>query len=292
MTNKKVKSNQELFLRCDSCGDELGNNFRMLEKSELYLELKRWRLTTAKEESQPAFIIFYNRTLRELVLHHPLSMAQLEQIHGVGAVKLERWGYDLLEILQKNEPMNLGHLKRSCDSCEGRSNVEFPALERMIEKFRKGRDVLEPPLDPNDPTMGVPVRRSRCKTCGQPWDGIRNPAKRTGTIPEWWDGGRFFPWSEKADMVNPRTHITFKRNTADDGSDRIVVTIQANTVGDLGNAFEDYVTDPKVGGISNTAKPPGPFIFLPEWVSRPLNYIGSNSQGYWEITFQHPYRGA
>jgi ATP-dependent DNA helicase RecQ len=65
----------------------------------IFQNLKTWRKQKAVELDVPAFIIFSDRTLRELALHHPGSFNELENIHGIGAEKLERYGADLMLVL-------------------------------------------------------------------------------------------------------------------------------------------------------------------------------------------------
>jgi DNA helicase-2/ATP-dependent DNA helicase PcrA len=64
-----------------------------------YEALKRWRLATAKAEERPAYVIFHNSTLAEIVRRAPSSREELASVPGVGPAKLERYGDALLEVL-------------------------------------------------------------------------------------------------------------------------------------------------------------------------------------------------
>lgn len=64
--------------------------------------LKLWRRQKSIELDVPAFIIFSDRTLRELALHNPSDFNQLENIHGIGAEKLERYGADVMLVLTES----------------------------------------------------------------------------------------------------------------------------------------------------------------------------------------------
>ena len=65
----------------------------------LYEVLKRWRLETAKQEERPAYVIFHNSTLAEIVRRAPRSRQELAEVPGVGPAKLERYGDDVLAVL-------------------------------------------------------------------------------------------------------------------------------------------------------------------------------------------------
>jgi superfamily II DNA helicase RecQ len=65
----------------------------------LYETLKRWRLETAQAEARPAYVIFHNATLAEIVRRGPRSREELAAVPGVGPAKLERYGDELLAVL-------------------------------------------------------------------------------------------------------------------------------------------------------------------------------------------------
>jgi len=65
----------------------------------LYAVLKKWRLEQAKAEERPAYVIFHNSTLAEIVRRAPRSRQELAEVPGVGPAKLERYGDDVLAVL-------------------------------------------------------------------------------------------------------------------------------------------------------------------------------------------------
>jgi ATP-dependent DNA helicase RecQ len=62
--------------------------------------LRDWRKNKAAELDVPAFIIFGDRTMRELATQNPSTLSGLEQIHGIGRMKVEKFGAELLKQLQ------------------------------------------------------------------------------------------------------------------------------------------------------------------------------------------------
>ena len=58
----------------------------------------------ARETKVAAFIIFYNRTLEEIARHRPRSRPELLRINGVGPVKLDKYGAEVLEVVRSHQP--------------------------------------------------------------------------------------------------------------------------------------------------------------------------------------------
>ncbi len=81
-----------------------------LEKSKALLEeetklrdkLKAWRLAQAKSESVPAYVIFNDSTLENLIEKKPCAEHVLEGISGLGKFKIEKYGSALLSIIREN----------------------------------------------------------------------------------------------------------------------------------------------------------------------------------------------
>ncbi len=65
--------------------------------------LRAWRLTEARELSQPAFHVMSDRLLRTIVTDEPGSLAELQQVKGFGQAKTARWGKAVLEVLTNPE---------------------------------------------------------------------------------------------------------------------------------------------------------------------------------------------
>ena len=68
-------------------------------KKALFQRLKEWRLKTAKELDQPAFVILSDKALRDLIAKNPKSISDLSNVYGFGPAKIERFGTDVLNEL-------------------------------------------------------------------------------------------------------------------------------------------------------------------------------------------------
>ena len=63
--------------------------------------LRRWRRERAGAEGVPAYVIFPDRTIDELLARRPSSPAELAAIHGLGAKRLERFGRELYAVVRE-----------------------------------------------------------------------------------------------------------------------------------------------------------------------------------------------
>lgn len=75
----------------------LDNNIDKL----IFNYLKNFRLTQSKIENKRAYMIFSNNTLEQLVEKKPSNKEELLAIDGFGKVKLENYGDEILEIINK-----------------------------------------------------------------------------------------------------------------------------------------------------------------------------------------------
>ena len=72
-----------------------------LEQTPAVLALKEWRLARARAEEVPAYVVFNDRTLAELISRSPRTIAELAAVPGIGPAKLERFGSELLATLAR-----------------------------------------------------------------------------------------------------------------------------------------------------------------------------------------------
>ena len=75
-----------------------------VEDKELFERLRQLRIQIAKEEHLPPYIIFSDKTLHELAIYKPKSIAAFGTIYGVGENKQAKYGAIFVEtITGKNE---------------------------------------------------------------------------------------------------------------------------------------------------------------------------------------------
>jgi ATP-dependent DNA helicase RecQ len=67
---------------------------------ELFMSLRALRKRLADEAGVPPYVVFPDRTLKEMAVSRPRNEAALACIYGVGRAKLEKYGPSFLQVLQ------------------------------------------------------------------------------------------------------------------------------------------------------------------------------------------------
>jgi ATP-dependent DNA helicase RecQ len=67
----------------------------------LFGELKTLRGRIAREEKVPAYVVFPDRTLAEMAVRRPGSLAALQDVYGVGPARREKYGERFLGIIRE-----------------------------------------------------------------------------------------------------------------------------------------------------------------------------------------------
>lgn len=62
--------------------------------------LRTWRLATAQARGVPPYVIFHDRTLREIAVRNPATLDALAEVTGIGGHKLQHYGEAVLKILR------------------------------------------------------------------------------------------------------------------------------------------------------------------------------------------------
>jgi len=70
---------------------------------DVFDALRAWRLTEAKTQSVPPYVIFHDSVLREIATLRPIRLEELAAIKGVGASKLARYGAQVIATLGRTE---------------------------------------------------------------------------------------------------------------------------------------------------------------------------------------------
>ena len=65
----------------------------------LYQRLSAWRLDRSRRDGVPAFVVFSNKTLREIAALAPGDLPALSDVWGVGASHLARYGDEVLAVV-------------------------------------------------------------------------------------------------------------------------------------------------------------------------------------------------
>jgi ATP-dependent DNA helicase RecQ len=69
------------------------------EETKIFERLREWRAGQAREQGVPAYVIFQDKTLREIASQQPADLGGLSGVSGVGEAKLSKYGEQILEVL-------------------------------------------------------------------------------------------------------------------------------------------------------------------------------------------------
>ena len=80
---------------CDATGN-------ILTDMELLKKIRQWRYEKAKEKNMRAYWIINNATLVDLATRMPITREELLSISGIGEKKVEIYGDEILQIINKH----------------------------------------------------------------------------------------------------------------------------------------------------------------------------------------------
>jgi ATP-dependent DNA helicase RecQ len=73
---------------------------KLLLEDELIKRLKEWRSELARQKQVPAYVIFSDKVFENIAHSKPTTSADLLNVEGIGKVKMEQYGKDILAIIQ------------------------------------------------------------------------------------------------------------------------------------------------------------------------------------------------
>jgi len=111
------------------------------EDAGLLAALKSKRRALADAAGVPAYVIFPDRTLIEMATRRPASLDAMRGINGVGAVKLERFGAEFLEVITGDAPAPVHPARRKlAGSPEAGVFDRLQAAQLALARGPDGRD--------------------------------------------------------------------------------------------------------------------------------------------------------
>jgi ATP-dependent DNA helicase RecQ len=101
---------------------------------KLFEQLRAERQRLAQEEGIPPFVIFSDRTLREMALYFPDTAEQMSGISGVGAAKLAKYGDTFMTIIEMFKHIHPGEVEK-------RALLRVPLKAKKTRKSKAGKTV-------------------------------------------------------------------------------------------------------------------------------------------------------
>ncbi|MBC7885372.1 MAG: DNA helicase RecQ [Saprospiraceae bacterium] len=105
LTNEVLFSDKKVRLADLTIGEmvvekEKPKQKKLSPEDGLLKRLKEWRTNLAREKKVPAYVIFSDKVFDNIVESRPSTIAGLLDVEGIGKVKSEQYGQDILAIVQ------------------------------------------------------------------------------------------------------------------------------------------------------------------------------------------------
>ncbi|MFJ7076229.1 DNA helicase RecQ [Streptomyces sp. NPDC098781] len=97
--------------------------------------LRAWRAEQAREQGVPAYVIFHDATLREIVSVWPASVRELGTVSGVGEKKLATYGDGVIEVLASVRGESGAGAATEADAGPGQGMDDWPETEPEPEDW-------------------------------------------------------------------------------------------------------------------------------------------------------------
>ena len=95
---KKPEKLKEQIIIDSSVSSFIG---KRVEDTQLFKDLKEWRMAKAKELNVFAFVVLSDNAMAQVVINLPKSMDELMKLHGFGKNNCAQYGEQILEIVKK-----------------------------------------------------------------------------------------------------------------------------------------------------------------------------------------------
>ncbi len=76
------------------------------EQKSLEMNLRTWRKAEAAKTGKPAFMVFGDSVLHNLVVARPTTIAELHTVSGIGPEKADRYGANIISLCRSDAPLS------------------------------------------------------------------------------------------------------------------------------------------------------------------------------------------
>ncbi|HEY8997947.1 MAG TPA: RecQ family ATP-dependent DNA helicase [Edaphobacter sp.] len=98
------------------------------EQKQLEQRLRDWRKAEAAKTGKPAFIIFGDAVLTNIVIANPQTMNELLTVNGIGPDKADRYGADIIAACRNTAPSSPTHHKTHTEPKAAKPAAAAPKL--------------------------------------------------------------------------------------------------------------------------------------------------------------------
>ena len=122
-----------------------------IPNSGLFFDLKSWRDKTCNEQDLPIYLVANNNSLKEIATYLPETKQHLQLISGFGKAKAEKYGDDILEMVQDyctkhhletNIELKSANPKRQRKEPKAeKADGKIPSALISIQLYKEGKDI-------------------------------------------------------------------------------------------------------------------------------------------------------
>ncbi|VAW36114.1 DNA repair and recombination protein, putative helicase [hydrothermal vent metagenome] len=113
------------------------------EHPELFAELKDFRSKISQAQELPAFNIFTQKTLYEMCRHFPTTTKHLQDIHGMGKIRIEKYGQAIVSIIQKYAEKHNLESREITEKPKKLSPKKGATQQQTLALFKQGLSIPE-----------------------------------------------------------------------------------------------------------------------------------------------------
>ena len=106
--------------------------------TNVFDSLKEWRTQVASVAGVPAYVVMYDRTLAELANALPERTSELDSIHGLGPVKIEKYGQALLDVIHSSR--NASNSRFDSIAKEAEAPILEPVKKKKENKEKEKKE--------------------------------------------------------------------------------------------------------------------------------------------------------
>ena len=114
------------------------NGHATVVNTNVFDALKEWRTQVASVAGVPAYVVMYDRTLAELANALPERTSELDSIHGLGPVKIEKYGQALLDVIHSSR--NASNSRFDSIAKETEAQILEPVKKKKEKKEKEKKE--------------------------------------------------------------------------------------------------------------------------------------------------------
>lgn len=150
-----LKGEQQLFLTSPSVAKAISFTARTASSSDpdelLFERLRKVRIKLAQQEDVPAYVIFNDATLRDMVAAKPLTERAMLEVQGVSKAKYYKYGVEFIMAIERFENRDIstyqqthGYIKEGLTPKQiavKRGIAEATVYSHLVKLYEDGEDI-------------------------------------------------------------------------------------------------------------------------------------------------------